>query len=281
METKIKRRYKQGDPEWKQYNDFFDRCLLNSNILNAGNQAIGLHTEFMDLPGIKGALAQIEGDENGRYKTHWGETFFSSISLAQQKLGELKNTFKAVCDRREAQGHPRPRQWPPELLVQRLRWEAKLDVLRREAEFLNDKIANYQQQKRVEHNRAVLEFGPRGNGHLRDGILTEIDGQECGYKDDTLIILDAASPYRGMAVSDYREHISKPWLAERRRWMIEKEEKRKQEILEKGFSNIEIPLTSRKIHPSSLPKWPTGVPNLLFISNKKKARRDSESGITD
>ncbi len=53
METKIKRRYKQGDPEWKQYNDFFDRCLLNSNILNAGNQAIGLHTEFMDLPGIK------------------------------------------------------------------------------------------------------------------------------------------------------------------------------------------------------------------------------------
>jgi len=281
METKIKRRYKQGDPEYKQYTDFFDRYLLDSTILNAGSKTIGVHTEFMDLPGIKGALAQIEGDENGRYKTHWGETFFSSISLAQQKLGELKNTYKAVCDRKEAQGHKRPNQWPPELLVQRLRWEAKLDVLRREAEFLNDKIANYQQQKQVEHNKAVLVYGPRGNGSLRNGVLAEIDGQETGYKDETLIIIDSASPFRGMAVSDYREHVSKPWLAQRRQWMNEKELKRKQEILEKGFSNIESQLGLRKIHPCSLPKWPDGVPNLLLVSNKKKARRDSESGITD
>lgn len=280
METKIKRRYKLGDPEYKQYNEFFDRYLLDSTILNAGSKTMGVHTEFMDLPGIKGALAQIEGDETGRYKTHWGETFFSSITLAQQKLGELKTIFKSVSDRKEAQGHPRPKQWPPELLVQRLRWEAKLDVLRREAEFLNDRIANYQQQKRVEHNKAVLVFGPRGHGSLRNGVLAEIDGQETGYKDEVLIICDAASPYRGMAVSDYREFVSKPWLAQRRQWMNEKELKRKQEILEKGFSNTETQLGLRKIHPSSLPKWPNGVQNLLLV-NKKKARRDSESGITN
>ena len=79
METKIKRRYKQGDPEYKQYTNFFDRYLLDSNILNADNKATGIYTEFMDLPGIRSALVQIEGDKSGRYKNHWGETMPSSI----------------------------------------------------------------------------------------------------------------------------------------------------------------------------------------------------------
>jgi len=266
-ETKIKRRYRQGDLEYKQYNDFFDRFLLNSNILNGGNQAISVHTEFHDLVTLKRILVQLEGDETGRYKSHSGETVFSSISLAKKKLAAVQNQFDSYCDTKEAQGHARPKSWPSHLLEERLRCEAKLDVTLREAEAIRDRIAQYQALENTEHIKGVLAYGPLGNGRLRDGILVEIDGQTCDYKNDTLIIFDSASPYNGMAVSDYREFVCKPWLEERRRWQAEKERKRAQEILEKGFSDIEIRLGKRKIDKSCLPAWPECVPNILLVSD--------------
>lgn len=277
-ETKIKRRYRQGDLEYKQYNDFFDRFLLNSNVLNGGNQAISVHTEFHDLVTLKSILIQLEGDETGRYKSRSGETMFSSITLAKKKLAAVQNQFDSYCDTREAQGHPRPKSWPPHLLEERLRCEARIDVLLREAESVRDRIAQYHALENTEHAKGVLAYGPLGNGRLRDGILVEIDGQTCDYKNDTLIILDSASPYNGMAVSDYREFVSNPWLEERRRWQAEKEKKRAEEILQKGFSDIEIRLSKRKIDKSCLPAWPECVPNHL-VSNKKSQRVD-ESGKT-
>jgi len=278
-ETKIKRRYRQGDLEYKQYNDYFDRFLLNSNILNGGNQAISVHTEFHDLVTLKRILVQLEGDETGRYKSYSGETVFSSISLAKKKLAAVQNQFDSYCDTREAQGHPRPKSWPSHLLDERLRCEARIDVLLREAEAVRDRIGQYQALEDTEHIKGVLAFGPRGNGRLREGILVEIDGQTCDYHNDVLIISDPNSPYHGMKVSDYREHISNPWLAERRRWQAEKEKKRAEEILQKGFSHIEVRLSSRKIDKSCLPAWPECVPNMLMVSNKKSQRVD-ESGKT-
>ena len=59
---------------------------------------------------------------------------------------------------------------------------------------------------------AVLQYGPRGQGRLRDGILAEIDGQPCTQDTEGLFGLDCAkSPFHGMLVADYREHIVKVW----------------------------------------------------------------------
>ena len=127
-ETKIKRRYRQNDMEYRQYNDYFDRFLLNSNILNGGNQAISARTEFHDLLTLKSILIQLEGDETGRYKSSSGETMFSSITLAKKKLEAVKNQFDNYCATKEAQGHPRPKSWPSHLLEERLRCEARIDV---------------------------------------------------------------------------------------------------------------------------------------------------------
>jgi hypothetical protein len=67
-----------------------------------------------------------------------------------------------------------------------------------------------------------------------------------------LIISDPASPYNGMAVSDYRDHVVKPWTADRRKAMIEKEQQRAQDLLKKGKSDIEVHL-SRKKYTRQLP----------------------------
>ena len=107
----------------------------------------------------------------------------------------------------------------------------------------------------------------RGNALLRNGQLVSIDEQLTAFKDDILIISDPASPYNGMAVSDYRDHVVKPWTAERRQMMIEKEKQRAKEILKTGKSDIEVHLSRRKIHPSTLPKWPVDVPNLLVSTS--------------
>jgi hypothetical protein len=263
MRTQIKRRYSSLAPEFKTYSDYFDKYLIESTILNDRNQRINIHTQFADLNGMKSTLYQLQGDEKGRYTNSWGEEVYSFIRSAENQLSEIKIRFESYVNNRVAQGHAKPTQWPPELLKERLRLEAHIDVMNREAEWLRYAINNYKEKEAVKRSSKVLEYGPRGNGTLRNGQLCEIDGQLTAFKDDVLIISDPASPYNGMAVSDYRDHVVKPWTADRRKAMIEKEQQRAQDLLKKGKSDIEVHLSRRKIHPSSLPPWPECVPNLL------------------
>lgn len=269
MRTQVKRRYSSLVREHKQYTDFFDKYLLDSTILNDRNQRINIHTQFADLNGMKSTLYQLVGDEKGRYTNPWGEDVFSFITSAENQLENIKTRFESYVSNRVAQGHAKPKEWPPELLKERLRLEAHIDVMNREAEFLRNEIANYKEKENTKRASKILEHGPLGNGVLRNGNLVSIDDQLTAFKDDVLIISDPASPYNGMAVSDYREHVVKPWTAQRRQMMIEKENQRAKEILKTGKSKIEVHLSRRKIHPSSLPPWPNGIKNFLLVSTQE------------
>ena len=160
MRTQVKRRYTQSAPEHKQYTDFFDKYLLDSTILNERNQRINIHTQFADLNGMKSTLYQFVGDENGMYVNHFGEDVFSFIRSAENNLSEIRSRFESYVNNRVAQGHAKPKQWPPELLKERLKLEAHIDVMNREVEWLRYAINNYKEKEAVKRSSKVLEYGP-------------------------------------------------------------------------------------------------------------------------
>jgi hypothetical protein len=115
---------------------------------------------------------------------------------------------------------------------------------------------------------------------MRNNVCAYIDRQRVDMVDDNLVIVTEGSPYFGMLVADYREHVCKPWNAELRRQMAEKERLRAEEIKAKGHSDISISLNPRKVNPASLPPWPDGVVNYLLVSTQESDQpgRDLSSG---
>lgn len=249
METKIKRRYPASrKAEHKPYNDKFDMLLIQSNILNT-DAVPSVHTILWDKRTIEAFINELEN---------------VTIPNLKGKLAVVTEKFERYCTQRVNQGHARPTLWPSALLTERVEIEAAIDVRGRELEFLQDKLTNqYIEPEQAKEISDVLAYGPRGHSQLRNGVLAVIDGQRVDMVDDNLVITTEGSPYCGMRVADYREYISKPWIAERRQRMLASERKRAAEIKATGHSDIVIRLDHRKIHPSSLPKWPDGVVNYL------------------
>jgi hypothetical protein len=193
-----------------------------------------------------------------------------TIPSLKNKLAEVTEKFERYCTQRVNQGHARPTLWPSALLTERVEVEAAIDVRGRELEFLQDKLnTQYIEPEQAKEIKEVLAYGPRSHSQLHDGVLAVIDGQRVEMIDQNLVIVTASSPYYGMQVADYREHVSKPWIAERRQRMLASERKRAAEIKATGRSDIVIRLDQRKIHSSSLPKWPDGVVNYLLVSTQE------------
>jgi hypothetical protein len=282
MATTIKRRYTQSKPEYRQYSDFFDRFLLQSNILNnTGGETIMVDRIVSNnLTAIKSTLYELEGDEANVYEKKKNITIRATIPVTERALEMVHERFELFCQMRQNLGHPKPTQWPKELLTERLRLEARLDVHKREAEHLRDLLDKAQEVKKQIDSEKVLQFGPRGNGELRNGELVKIDYQECGFKFGTLMITDDNSPYKGMSVENYRTHIVKPFRDAQNKLLKKLHDQKKKEMDENRFTRVIIPsYGTKKVSRNSLPPWPAGVDNLL-VSNLNDAEEvDAQQSI--
>jgi len=265
-ETKIKRRYvDQKKPEFKIYNEAFDRYLMDSQILNSGNTRVNAYTKIFDKQGIIAELYELEGDEEGKY-TKWDHTReMASIPYWKNKLKRINSQFKDYCDRREAHGYKRPTKEPEDLFIKRLKAEARLDTYLREREFLLQHLEEQETKEEEVQSKNILKYGPRGNARLSGGEIVEIDGQRCGRtKKDILVILEKGSPYVGCKVSDYRQYVVEPFAQQRTNRTRELVQRRAKEINQKGASNIIIPLSVKTIDKGSLPPFPAGCKNYLI-----------------
>lgn len=265
-ETKIKRRYTpQNRAEFKIYNDFMDRYLLDSNILNSGNTPLNVHTILWDKSAILSNLFQLEGNAQGEYIRPDDVKVPASIPNTKRRLKEVEARFVAHCDQREDQGYERPSEWPHALLTERLKLEARLDVYLREAEFLHSKLSEYKTKEISRRNTLMLSYGPLGNGQLRGGVLVEIDYQKVSSVDGVLIITEETSPYRGMKVADYRKYVQEPWRKARETEINTALERRAREYAETGHSKVEVPLGIGQLMPrrEDLPPWPRECKNYL------------------
>lgn len=259
MRTSVQRRYSNHRaPEYKFYNDQFDKFLILSNILN-GDNPIGGRSIIWDRAAIEAEIDRLTT---------------KLIPDIEKKLHELESSFNGHCEQQINRGYKKPERWPKDLLEPRLKFEAYMDITKREIEVLNEQLNKrfIEPIKQAEEKR-MLERGPLGVAEMRGGILILMDGQACKKIDGVMVITSEKSPYKGMAVSDYREYVSKPWIISRRKRAAELEKMKAEEILKNGYSNIVVSMGNKVIDKSSLPPWPDSVPNLL-VSNSEQAEKD-------
>jgi hypothetical protein len=255
----IPRRYKNPKhPEYRAYNDEFDRLLLNSKIFNQGDYPT-VSSIYWDRQRI---ISEIEIAER------------ELIPALTEKLTECQSRFEAYCTQQENEGHDRPEAWPQHLLAERCRIEAQIDISKREAEFLRAKLEElYLKPEAQKTEDDMLAYGPIGVGKLRDGVLSEIDGQPCGFTAGGILIITKGR-FAGLRVKDYRQHVVAPYVDARNRRLRELTEQRLAQIRERGTSNITIRTSLRKVDKSTLPPWPEGVKN--YLAEETKAEEGNE-----
>lgn len=250
MRTSVQRRYSNHRaPEYKYYNDQFDKFLILSNILN-GDNPIGGRSIIWDRVSIEAEIDRLTT---------------KLIPDIEKKLKELENSFNGHCEQQINRGYKKPERWPKDLLEPRLKFEAFMDITKREIEVLNEQLnKRFLEPIKQAKEKSILARGPLGVAEMRGGILIMIDGQAVDRVEGVMLITSEKSPYRGMAVSDYREYVSKPWIISRRKRAAELEKMKAEEIRKNGYSNIVVSMVNKKIDKTSLPPWPDGVPNLLM-----------------
>jgi hypothetical protein len=261
MQTQVKRRYTIRDPEYKVYTDRFDRLLILSDILNANKSATGRYTMY-DKRAIEVAISEREE---------------KTIPDFQRNLDDAQIDFESYCSNRVNGGYALPTAWPKHLLERRLHAEVGLDITNRELEVLKDQLeTRFIQPIKEAEEKNMLAFGPIGTAVLQNGVIALIDGQAVERIDGVLVIVSEKSPYRGLAISDYREHVVKPFVIARRKHDEELVKKRAEELRTTGKSNISITNSHKKIHSSSLPPLPDGVP-LYSIEVSNNSHKEEPS----
>ncbi len=251
------------DARFNVYHDMYDRLRLASQILNAGNRNVGIHFMIWDKVNVETQIRRMTGDENGQFLEKNGNGHLASIPAQEQRLADLEHQFQSFQRRKIREGHARPKDWPPDLLRQRLEAEARLDVLNEELEQLQKWLTHFTEPIQKAQDDHVLEYGLRCSGRLRNGGLAEIDGQACGYIGDVLCIIDEKSPYNSISITDYRK-LSAEWLAERRKRDAEKLKLLQEQARAEGLSGPKsFASPVRKVDKSSLPKWPIWARNYV------------------
>jgi len=257
MATRTRRRYSDPrKPEFKFYSDTFDKLVVDSNILNTDSRP-NISTILWDKRNTVNVISELENE---------------TIPKRKEVLQTIEDRFNSFKVNRKRQGFDSTTEWPPKLLEERCRAEARIDVASRELEYLKEKLDKFfTNPEKVIEDKQVLQYGPLGQARLRDGVLCEIDFQTVepylvdvgNEKEEMLLITSPSSLYRGMSIPDYRKFIMQPYSKARKMALYHQEKTRQKEINEQGFSKINVSFGVKKIHPSSLPPWPDGIPNYL------------------
>lgn len=161
MGTHRNRNYSPKE-NFETYHDSFDKFQKESRIINASAETHpGMQTILWDKPNLEGILLEYQGDDKGLLKRK-SETCLALIPQAQEKLDKLNQAFIGYCRQMVMMGKRKPTEWPAELLAERYRAEAKLDVITWEVETLKERIKTYTDTELEVSNSQVLKNGPIG-----------------------------------------------------------------------------------------------------------------------
>jgi hypothetical protein len=275
------KRYNTKDAEYQIYTDNFIRYKMQSNILNSGDMP-GMDTIFFDRENIKSELLTRVGDENGKYLRGKREST-AFIPYLEIQLEAIEQKWKDYQKRKLNSGYPKPTEWPKELLNEKLKFQARLDVTQSEVDALTKKLKEFKDVEEQKTDNNVLEYGCIGHGHFHGtraadpdliNTLKEIDGQTISQTGDGLLIInDSRSIYFGLSVADYRGKVCKQFINEQRQRDREKLKKLQLKAREEGLP-LPKQLVARgpvKISKSSLPPWPEGCRNYLTDPEEERS----------
>ncbi len=269
----MKKRYDLKHPHHDKYNEFYVKFQHESEILNAGRETHpSLQMIIFDKKNIETQVLIREGNNERQYYK-LNKPCDCHLKIYEDQLREVEYRFKSYQKSRVQQGYEQPKEWPPDLLVEKLRLEAKLDVCQGEVEILKRKLAELDSVVKKKEDSDVLAYGLicRGTFHGLNApndalirVLKEIDGQLISQLDDgTLYINDPRSPYDGMLVSDYRR-LAREWVLEK----IHADRAKLEQLQETAQKNglvvpNQLPFQSRcRVSRNSLPKWPEWAKNV-------------------
>jgi uncharacterized membrane-anchored protein YjiN (DUF445 family) len=191
----MKKRYQKTDNQFKTYNDFYCEMKVKSSILNKEVRP-SVHSVFYDENTLKTTLKELTG---------------AALPDVLRQLDEVELQFLQQNIKRSNIGLPELEQPIGELLEQRLKLQAKNDVLEEEISFLEKQLARFSDKVTDEINELAKNSKPYGKAVIKGGYIVEIDNLPVSRKGSVSFIDCKASIYDGISCADYYK-LSKQWL---------------------------------------------------------------------
>lgn len=191
------------------YTRVYETAKRHSVILNPNKPGlhVGIESDKARWPQL---LKLFDGDDNGEVMDRYGQKAPAYITKAKNELLAVEKKFTKYQHNAVKMGRPKPTTWPADLLEEKIKAQARLDVLKEERAVIENYVNEMEAKKKKERN--MLEYGPIGTTTLNNGAISEIDGQH--VKTDAKgvpRINDDESPYNGMRTSVYYDKIVHPW----------------------------------------------------------------------
>lgn len=271
MEKEIRRYTKGKHPVYDQVFAFNKQDSLILNPERRANDHYWSWLQTDDMASVQKALRVWKGDENGEYFKD-GIPYGAVIPLLRREIADLRDKVNDTKQRLQNEGFP-PDQVAKHLQPDHeklLEKEAAMDVARNEVvqivQWIDDIKKKQEKQREI---REVLPYGPRRSRSLKDGVLSEIDGQRVSKINGVLLIDDPKSPYDGMSIDDYHK-LAEAWSKQRRQAERNKLKAMQDEARKKGeiLPRQATPGGIRKVKRQNLPPWPDGV-----VNHKEKTKQ--------
>lgn len=136
----------------------------------------------------------------------------------------------------------------------RVKIEAMIDVHKWEVITLNEAIEEAESEKEEHDLPPCLPRGPEGLNQVRGSTGSGyVDGQWVEPVNGIPCIVDERSRYRGMAVFDYTEYVSKPW----KRACAQRTKHMRKQLLAEGKKEEQL----KRRYAAPWPAWPEEVKN--------------------
>lgn len=189
------RRYELG--EFPVYDSAFEFGMKRSPILNEA--VCNINEEMLATASLSGLRGLIQERE-------------AAIARSDDLLERVGEHFEDSIERAKREGRAIPTELSPPLDEERLKCEARIDVLSLEIGKLKEMLASQESQEQTRLDGLLLKRGPVGSGKLLDGVLVLIDHQPVVANDEGILHINCEkSPYHGMTVESYRRLIVTPF----------------------------------------------------------------------
>lgn len=260
-------RYKEG--KHPTYDEVYKRVLSKSPYLNKSVRSRSFKYSGV-LANLESSIAELEGGANGFYELN-GNPQQALIPSHVEKLRNIHWRFKKWGQEQVKKGltlEP-PKDWPADMLEQRLRIEAVLDVRRKELYKVKELLKEKNAAKRKKEEEKMLRHGPAGIGIRHDPRSSkpwELDGQPVRHSEDGVPYIHCEqSPYHRMTVFDYRK-VADRWKSTVKELAEELKAEKKAELKAAGKSHIAVTIShspsmffrgSKRPDPDDFPSWPS------------------------
>lgn len=282
------------------YESHLNRHRARSPILGDGDDADQFYGGGIDLTsarGVRDLIAQYDRERTAEQDPGFTQNAQDAVQAVEREWSEHRRRCRA-------QGQPTPKRMPPETRERHDAARARLDVAKEERDRLGELLDGFISENRRDRRAGILRKLGSGtvktehdietglyrttldaqfvsladaNGHVLDQTFNPRDGNHVDQMPDGAgpIIHDRASPYRGMSLADYREHVAEP--LKQYREQCKREWLEQNEALPKEQREVPSHIVGRakRATPDRFPpRWPTGIEDWLDHASRQ-AQRDT------